>query len=77
MVWTVQQQAPSCVLCVLLFRHSIKHFLNFAKGVTVYRALKQCNSRAGDWVAIPGAGGGLGHLGILLREFRTILVLII
>jgi len=33
-------------------------------GVTVYTALKQSNTRAGDWIAIPGAGGGLGHLAI-------------
>lgn len=33
-------------------------------GVTVHRALKQTNTRTGDWIAIPGAGGGLGHLAI-------------
>ncbi|KAJ9109745.1 hypothetical protein QFC19_001975 [Naganishia cerealis] len=31
-------------------------------GVTVYKALKQSNTRAGQWVCVPGAGGGLGHL---------------
>jgi propanol-preferring alcohol dehydrogenase len=31
-------------------------------GVTVYKALKQSNTKAGQWIAIPGAGGGLGHL---------------
>jgi propanol-preferring alcohol dehydrogenase len=31
-------------------------------GMTVYKALKQSNTIIGDWVAIPGAGGGLGHL---------------
>lgn len=34
-----------------------------AQGVTVYRALKYSETSPGDWVVIPGAGGGLGHLG--------------
>ncbi|CAK5263896.1 unnamed protein product [Mycena citricolor] len=33
-------------------------------GVTIYKALKESNPKVGNWVAIPGAGGGLGHLGI-------------
>jgi len=33
-------------------------------GVTVYRALKYSGARAGQWVVLPGAGGGLGHLAI-------------
>ncbi|CEJ57635.1 hypothetical protein PMG11_06321 [Penicillium brasilianum] len=33
-------------------------------GVTVYKALKIANLRAGSWVAVAGAGGGLGHLAI-------------
>ncbi|KII89538.1 hypothetical protein PLICRDRAFT_610249 [Plicaturopsis crispa FD-325 SS-3] len=33
-------------------------------GMTVYKALKQTNTVTGDWVAIPGAGGGLGHLAV-------------
>ncbi|KZS89781.1 GroES-like protein [Sistotremastrum niveocremeum HHB9708] len=33
-------------------------------GLTVYSALKKSNTKPGDWVAIPGAGGGLGHLAI-------------
>ncbi|TDH70932.1 hypothetical protein CCR75_008213 [Bremia lactucae] len=31
-------------------------------GVTVYKALKQINMSPGEYVVIPGAGGGLGHL---------------
>jgi hypothetical protein len=30
----------------------------------VYRALKYGQTKPGDWVVIPGAGGGLGHLGL-------------
>jgi len=36
-------------------------------GVTVYSALKKLvdqGVRAGDWVVIPGGGGGLGHLAL-------------
>ncbi|KAJ9477925.1 Alcohol dehydrogenase 3, mitochondrial [Pseudozyma hubeiensis] len=33
-------------------------------GVTVYKALKEANLTPGQWVAIPGAGGGLGHLAV-------------
>ncbi|KAG5652129.1 hypothetical protein H0H81_006205 [Sphagnurus paluster] len=35
-----------------------------ADGLTVYKALKQANVKIGDWVAISGAGGGLGHLAV-------------
>lgn len=31
-------------------------------GVTVYSALRKSGAKPGDWVAIMGAGGGLGHL---------------
>jgi len=33
-------------------------------GVTTYTALKRSNTKVGDWIAIPGAGGGLGHLAV-------------
>lgn len=33
-------------------------------GMTVYKGLKEANIRAGQFVCIVGAGGGLGHLGI-------------
>ncbi|KAF4615528.1 hypothetical protein D9613_003506 [Agrocybe pediades] len=33
-------------------------------GLTVYKALKQTNLVVGQWVAISGAGGGLGHLAV-------------
>ena len=33
------------------------------QGFTVYSALRQSETHVGDWIAIPGAGGGLGHLG--------------
>ncbi|EDO19277.1 hypothetical protein Kpol_1036p19 [Vanderwaltozyma polyspora DSM 70294] len=33
-------------------------------GVTVYKALKSAELKAGDWVAISGAAGGLGSLAV-------------
>jgi propanol-preferring alcohol dehydrogenase len=33
-------------------------------GITVYKALKTANMKAGQWAAISGAGGGLGSLAI-------------
>ncbi|KAH7905462.1 chaperonin 10-like protein [Hygrophoropsis aurantiaca] len=33
-------------------------------GLTVYRALKYSGAHIGEWVALPGAGGGLGHLAV-------------
>lgn len=32
--------------------------------MTVYKALKQARLSVGQWVAITGAGGGLGHLAV-------------
>jgi alcohol dehydrogenase, propanol-preferring len=46
-------------------------------GVTMYRALKVSRASVGQWVAILGAGGGLGHLGIQYARamgFRVIAV---
>ncbi|KAG4443639.1 hypothetical protein IFR05_000916 [Cadophora sp. M221] len=33
-------------------------------GLTVYAALLKANAKPGDWVAVSGAGGGLGHIGL-------------
>ncbi|KAI0696821.1 GroES-like protein [Cytidiella melzeri] len=33
-------------------------------GVTVYRAIKYSHTNIGEWIILPGAGGGLGHLAI-------------
>jgi len=33
-------------------------------GVTTYKALKESNVRAGEWIVIIGGSGGLGHVGI-------------
>ena len=45
-------------------------------GITVYTALKRSDAKPGQWVAISGAGGGLGHLACQLgsrgMSFRII-----
>ncbi|KZT53662.1 GroES-like protein [Calocera cornea HHB12733] len=46
-------------------------------GVTVYKALKQSNARPGEWVVIPGAGGGLGHLAIQYAQYMGLRVIAI
>jgi len=38
-------------------------------GVTVYRALKYSETSPGDWVVLPGAGGGLGHLAVQYAKY--------
>ncbi|KAI6024234.1 mannitol-1-phosphate dehydrogenase MPDH1 [Pisolithus marmoratus] len=46
-------------------------------GVTVYKGLKAIDHQPGDWIAIPGAGGGLGHLAVQYARhmgFRVIAI---
>ncbi|KAH8691510.1 hypothetical protein BGW36DRAFT_400776 [Talaromyces proteolyticus] len=37
-------------------------------GITMYGALVRADLNAGDFVVIPGAGGGLGHLGVQIAS---------
>ncbi|KAI5865626.1 alcohol dehydrogenase [Durotheca rogersii] len=46
-------------------------------GTTVYRALKTAALAPGQWVAIVGAGGGLGHLAIQYAKVQGLKVLAI
>ncbi|KAH9478404.1 Alcohol dehydrogenase 3 [Psilocybe cubensis] len=46
-------------------------------GVTVYRALKYSESSPGDWVVLPGAGGGLGHLAVQYAKYMGLRVIAI
>ncbi|KIW92080.1 uncharacterized protein Z519_07064 [Cladophialophora bantiana CBS 173.52] len=39
-------------------------------GLTMYSALAKARLRPGDWVVLPGAGGGLGHLGVQIAAKR-------
>jgi hypothetical protein len=36
----------------------------FCAGATVLRGIRRTDTKAGEWIAIPGAGGGLGHLAV-------------
>lgn len=44
-------------------------------GVTVYKAIKTADLKAGDWLAISGAGGGLGSLAIQYAKAMGLRVL--
>ncbi|KAG7094309.1 hypothetical protein E1B28_007911 [Marasmius oreades] len=46
-------------------------------GVTVYRAIKYSETQIGDWMVIPGAGGGLGHLAVQYARVRGLRVIAI
>lgn len=46
-------------------------------GVTVYNALTKLDTPPGSWIVIPGAGGGLGHLGIQYAVVKGLRVLAI
>ena len=37
-------------------------------GATIYRAIKEAGFQAGDWVAFVGAGGGVGHMGVMYAK---------
>ncbi|KAF9467921.1 chaperonin 10-like protein [Collybia nuda] len=44
-------------------------------GLTVYRALKYSQTNPGDWVVLPGAGGGLGHLAVQYAKYMGLRVI--
>ncbi|KAK5631345.1 hypothetical protein RRF57_007059 [Xylaria bambusicola] len=44
-------------------------------GRTVYRAVRQTELKPGQWVAILGSGGGLGHLGIQFARARGLKII--
>lgn len=46
-------------------------------GITVYKALKTAHVKPGDWVAISGAGGGLGTLAIQYAKAMGLMVVAI
>lgn len=41
-------------------------------GITIYRAILTSGAKKGSWVALIGAGGGLGHLGIQFAKAKGI-----
>jgi D-arabinose 1-dehydrogenase-like Zn-dependent alcohol dehydrogenase len=60
-------QLPQCTFFFfsILAHVSISYIVgSLCAGVTVYGALKNSGAIAGNFVVIPGAGGGLGHLAL-------------
>ncbi|RFU25928.1 hypothetical protein B7463_g10418, partial [Scytalidium lignicola] len=37
-------------------------------GITVFGAIKKAGLKKGEWIVFPGAGGGLGHLGVQIAR---------
>lgn len=58
-------------------RYLIYEQLHTNQGVTVYRAIKYSQTQQGDWVVLPGAGGGLGHLAVQYAAARGLRVIAI
>ncbi|KAI0593183.1 GroES-like protein [Biscogniauxia sp. FL1348] len=44
-------------------------------GLTTYKAVKNAHVKAGDWVVVVGAGGGLGHLAVQYARAQGALVI--
>ncbi|EPQ50664.1 GroES-like protein [Gloeophyllum trabeum ATCC 11539] len=59
---TISSEEAVCMLCA---------------GLTVWKALKQTNTVAGNWVVVPGAGGGLGHLAVQYAAYMGLRVVAI
>lgn len=58
------EAAPVLCECFNSFASPANELTSVGAGVTVLNGLKACRLSFGDWVAIPGAGGGLGHLAV-------------
>ncbi|ETN41076.1 uncharacterized protein HMPREF1541_03011 [Cyphellophora europaea CBS 101466] len=46
-------------------------------GLSMYSSISKANLKPGDWLVLPGAGGGLGHLGVQIaakKGYRVIAV---
>ena len=46
-------------------------------GLTMYSAILKCQIRESDWLILPGAGGGLGHLGLQIAAYQGLKVIAI
>jgi alcohol dehydrogenase, propanol-preferring len=44
-------------------------------GSTIYRSLVESGLRAGDWAVFPGAGGGVGHMGVQIAKVMGLRVI--
>lgn len=62
----LESNAAASILCavyIICFLYALPSIDTPIQGLTVYRAIKYSETEAGDWIVLPGAGGGLGHLG--------------
>ena len=64
-------------LTISILRYLIYNRLHATQGVTVYRAIKYSQTQQGDWIVLPGAGGGLGHLAVQYAVTRGLRVIAI
>ncbi|KAH8892192.1 NAD(P)-binding protein [Thozetella sp. PMI_491] len=46
-------------------------------GITIYSAITKLKLKPGQWLVLPGAGGGLGHLGVQIAASKGIKVIAI
>ncbi|RAH74563.1 zinc-dependent alcohol dehydrogenase [Aspergillus aculeatinus CBS 121060] len=46
-------------------------------GIAMYSSIMKTKTRLGDWIVIPGAGGGLGHMGIQIAVKKGLKVIAI
>ncbi|KAF5314517.1 hypothetical protein D9611_007117 [Ephemerocybe angulata] len=77
---TFQQYVVSWVNCVTPIPEGIDSEAAasvLCAGVTVYRALKYSRTLPHDWVVLPGAGGGLGHLAVQYAKYMGLRVIAI
>ncbi|KAL2815706.1 hypothetical protein BJX63DRAFT_156521 [Aspergillus granulosus] len=46
-------------------------------GIAMYSSIMKTKTRPGDWIVLPGAGGGLGHMGVQIAVKKGLKVIAI
>ncbi|PYH90811.1 alcohol dehydrogenase [Aspergillus ellipticus CBS 707.79] len=46
-------------------------------GIAMYSSIMKTKTRPGDWIVLPGAGGGLGHMGVQIAAKKGLKVIAI
>ncbi|KAL4979919.1 hypothetical protein BDW66DRAFT_167787 [Aspergillus desertorum] len=46
-------------------------------GIAMYSSIMKTKTRPGDWIVLPGAGGGLGHMGVQIAVKKGLRVIAI
>ncbi|OJZ91742.1 hypothetical protein ASPFODRAFT_55423 [Aspergillus luchuensis CBS 106.47] len=44
-------------------------------GIAMYSSIMKTKTRPGDWIVLPGAGGGLGHMGVQIAAKKGLKVI--